>query len=65
MIGFPLRSMDEEKRKLRCHLEGLKRANEAHKEARRRMDKENRELKRKTTKKLLLHTIDISLLYAI
>lgn len=46
MIGFPLRSMDEEKRKLRCHLEGLKRANEAHKEARRRMDKENRELKR-------------------
>lgn len=46
MIGYPLRSRDEEKRKLRCHLEGLKRANEAHKEARKRMDKQNRELKR-------------------
>jgi len=46
MIGYPLRSRDEEKRKLRCHLEDLKRANKAHKEARKRMDKENRELKR-------------------
>lgn len=46
MIGFPLRSRDEEKRKLRCHVADLERANRAHKEARKRLEKENRELKR-------------------
>lgn len=46
MIGFPLRSRDEEKRKLRCHVADLERANKAHKEARKRIEKENRELRR-------------------
>lgn len=46
MIGYPLRSRDEEKRKLRCHVADLERANKAHKEARKRIEKENRELRR-------------------
>jgi len=44
--NFPLRSRDEEKRKLRCQLDNLKRAHKAQKTARFQASKENRELKR-------------------
>lgn len=44
--NFPLRSRDEEKRKLRCQLDNLKRAHKAQKTARCQISKENRELKR-------------------
>lgn len=47
MDRYPIRSRDEEKRKLRCHVADLERANKRHKEARKRIEKENRELKRK------------------
>lgn len=46
MDRYPIRSRDDEKRKLRCHLAGLERANKKNKEARKRVEKENRELKR-------------------
>lgn len=47
MDRYPLRSRDEEKRKLRCYVASLERANRKHKEARKCIEKEIRELKRK------------------
>lgn len=47
MIGFPLRSRDEEKRKLRCLVECLRRANKSQKSAREKLEFENRILKKR------------------
>lgn len=43
---YPIRSRDEEKRKLRCQVDNLKRAHKAQKTARERTIEENRELRR-------------------
>jgi hypothetical protein len=45
-MWYPIRSRDEEKRKLRCQVENLRRAHKAQKTARERTREENRKLKR-------------------
>ncbi|MBU4304830.1 MAG: transposase [Candidatus Omnitrophica bacterium] len=47
MMGYRLKSRDEEKRKLRGHVIRLEAANEAHKAARKSLEDKNKDLKRR------------------